>query len=148
MLFSLSSKRHMSLCPCCVPPVLCVVVFCSFMYPLSWTDALSLLLPAFLPSFLPSSLLHFSTGLPFAFIVIVFRFSLSLLFFPFITSQTPFFTPSPARGGPLVPSALHSFVWSPASYPQHIRCSTNESRERKGESATLGRENRGLMKPL
>lgn len=89
MLLSLSSKRHVSLRPCCVPPGLCVVVFCSFMYPLCVTDHTAL---SFLPSFLPSSLLHFPTGLPFACIVIVF------CFYPFITSLLFLHSfPSPRR---------------------------------------------------
>jgi len=59
----------------------------------------------FLPSFLPF-LLFF---LPF----------FSLLCFPLLYSLQC----SP------IPFVLHSFVWSPSSYPQHIRCPTNESRE-------------------
>lgn len=66
---SLSSKRHMSLCPCCVPPALCVVVLCSFMYPCCLTDA-HCSPPSFLPSlphFSPSSvLLLFSVFLSFS----------------------------------------------------------------------------------
>lgn len=36
---------------------------------------------------------------------------------------------SPPYSVPPFPSALHSFVWSPFSYPQHIRCPRNERRE-------------------
>lgn len=45
---------------------------------------------------------------------------------PSLTHTLPSFPPYSV---PSIPSALHSFVWSLSSYPQHIRCPTNESRE-------------------
>lgn len=54
-------------------------------------------------------------------------------------SSLPFFY-SPQHSP--IPSALHSFVWTPSSYPQHILCHINESRESKGESMMQGPRSR------
>lgn len=112
---SLSSNEHMSSCPCSIPPPL----FCNIALFFFCASA-SLLIPSF-PLF--PSFPHFP-------------FSLHLLLlcsvylppsFPLPPSLPSF--PLPTAFPPLSPSALHSFVWSPSSYSQHIRCPTNESRE-------------------
>lgn len=100
-LISLSSNEHMSSCPCSIPQALYVLLPCSFFELLCCFIENNLSLSSFLPF-----LLFF---LPF----------FSLLCFPLLYSLQR----SP------IPFVLHSFVWSPSSYPQHIRCPTNESRE-------------------
>lgn len=82
-----------------------------------------------------------------------FLFALLLMppvpLFPVFSRFLPFFfcpvlhlSSSSPYSVSLFPLALHSSVWSPPSYSQHIRCPINESRGSKGESVTQGPRSR------
>lgn len=130
----------MSLCPCCVPPVRCVVgrVLPFHVSPLSdcrtqFTVPLLLFLPSFplscLPSF-PRSLLLFS----------VF-FSPS--FFPTPPSHFPLPQPAAVPYSPLRCAHLCDRLLLTHSTSAALQMRAGA----KGASATQGRENGGLMKP-
>lgn len=112
-LISLSSNEHMSSCPCSIPPALSELLLFSFCIAvlLYWYHPL--------PSFLP----YLTSLLPSLLLTALLCISPSISPSAFLSSLL-----SPLQRSP-IPSALHSFVWSPSSYPQHIRCPRNESRE-------------------